>query len=102
MDNETLCHADIEPSHPGELLSAIVVPATGRSKVEIAALLGISRQTLYDILSEKAAVTPEMAVRLGKLFGNGPGIWMRMQGAYDLWHAQRAVDVDAIPTLEVA
>lgn len=76
--------------------------ATGRSKVEIANLLGISRQTLYDILGEKAAVTPEMAVRLGRLFGNGPGVWVRMQTSYDLWQALRHVDTGSIPTPEVA
>ena len=76
------------PSHPGKLLSEIVLPATGKSKVEIASLRGISRQTLYDILSEKAPVTPEMAVRFGKLFGNGPNVWAGMQNAYDLWHCR--------------
>ncbi len=102
MGNETLRHPDIEPSHPGSLLNEIVIPASGKSKVEIAGMLGISRQTLYDILSEKAAVTPEMAVRIGKFCGNGPGIWLRMQVAYDLWHAERSVDTAAIPTLKVA
>jgi antitoxin HigA-1 len=73
------------PSHPGELLRAVVIPATGRSKSEIAALLGISRQHLYDILRERKPVTPNVAVRLGKLFGDGPGLWVRMQAAHDTW-----------------
>ena len=74
------------PTHPGELLREVVVPATGRTKTEIAALLGISRQHLYDILEERKPVSPAMAVRLGKLFGDGAGVWMRMQAAYDTWH----------------
>lgn len=102
MATETLRHPSIEPTHPGELLSEIVIPATGRSKTEIARLLGVSRQTLYDILNQKQPVTPTIAVRLGKLFGDGPGVWIRMQAAYDTWHAQREVDVSAIPTLEMA
>jgi addiction module HigA family antidote len=93
---------NLAPSHPGELLAEVVIPATGRSKAEIARLLGISRQTLYDILNQRQPVTPAVAVRLGKLFGDGTGIWIRMQAAYDTWHAEREVDVSDIKTLEVA
>lgn len=102
MGGETLRHRDIEPAHPGELLDEIAIPAVGKTKVEVARLLGVSRQTLYDILSCKQSVTPEMAVRLGKLFGDGAAVWMRMQVAHDLWKAERAVDVSGIPTLTAA
>jgi addiction module HigA family antidote len=102
MAVETLRHSSIEPAHPGELLAEIVIPATGRSKTEIARLLGISRQTLYDILKCRQPVTPEMAVRLGKLFGDGSGTWVRMQAAYDTWHAARCTDVSGIPTIKAA
>ena len=74
------------PSHPGALLDDII-PDTGKTKTEIARLLGISRQQLYDIISERKPVSPAVAVRLGKLFGDGPGIWLRMQAANDAWHA---------------
>ena len=89
------------PTHPGVLLREDMIPATGRSKVEIAGLLGISRQHLYDILNERKPVSPEVAVRLGKLFGDGAGIWTRMQAAHDTWHAERRVDVSRIPTLKI-
>ena len=89
------------PSHPGALLREDVIPATGKSKTEIADLLGISRQQLYDILREKKPVSANVAARLGKLFGDGTGPWLRMQGAYDAWHAEREVDLSRIPTLEV-
>jgi antitoxin HigA-1 len=104
MASETRRHPDIKPAHPGEMLGEIVIPATGKSKVEIAVLLGISRQSLYDIIGGKQAVTPAVAVRLGKLFGNGPGIWLRMQQAHDLWHAERELaDVlKGMPTLRAA
>ena len=87
------------PTHPGALLRDDVIPATGRTKVEIAGLLGISRQHLYDILRERKPVSPAVAVRLGKLFGDGAGIWTRMQAAYDTWHAERNEDVSKIPTI---
>ena len=95
-------HPSIEPAHPGEILGEIMIPATGRSRAEIARLLGVSRQTLYDILNAKQPVTPKIAVRLGKLFGDGAGIWIRMQAAHDTWHAEREVDVSAIPTIQAA
>ena len=94
--------ADRAPTHPGFLLADTVIPATGRSKSEIASLLGISRQHLYDILNETKPVSPAVAVKMGKLFGNGPRLWLNMQSAYDAWHAEREVDVSAIPTLESA
>ena len=87
------------PTHPGALLREDVIPATGRSKTEIADMLGISRQHLYDILRERKPVSPAMAVRFGKLFGDGAGVWTRMQAAYDTWHAERDEDVSAIPTI---
>src|SRR5438445_13365902 len=87
------------PAHPGELLRE-VIPPTGKRKAEIAALLGISRQHLYDILNERKPVSAAVAVRLGKLFGDGAGIWTRMQGAYDTWHAERTEDVSRIPTIK--
>ncbi len=88
--------------HPGELLREDIIPAIGKPKSEIADLLGISRQTLYDIINEKQPVTAAMAVRLGKLCGNGPALWINLQKRYDLEQAEREVDVSNIPTLEVA
>ena len=99
---KTQRHPSIEPAHPGELLAEITIPATGKSKSEIARLLGISRQTLYDILSRKQGVSASVAVRLGKLFGDGAEVWLRMQTEHDLWRARREVDVASIKTLEDA
>lgn len=94
--------AGIEPVHPGEVLREDVLPALRRSKTEIARLLGISRQTLHDILAERQPVTPSMALRIGKLCGNGPELWIRMQAAHDLHRAEQEVDLSAIPTLTAA
>ena len=73
-----------KPTHPGELLREDVLPALGISVSEAARRLRVSRQTLHRILAGDAGVTPDMAVRLGKFCGNGPGLWLRMQQAYDL------------------
>ncbi len=92
------------PTHPGELLREEVIPATGKTKTEIAGLLGISRQHLFDILQERKPVSPAVAVRLGKLFGDGAGVWSRMQCAHDTWRAERklAHEIKKIPTLKPA
>lgn len=88
------------PTHPGVLLAEIIFPATELSKTEIAKRLGVSRQTLHDLLAAKQPVTPQMAVRLGKFLGNDPAVWLDMQTSHDLWHAQRMTDVSMIPTLK--
>src|ERR1700730_15506982 len=90
--------------HPGELLREEFLPALDRTKTEIAKLLGVSRQTLYDILEEKQPVTPIMALRLGKLCGNGPDLWLNLQKRYDLHRAEQELGerIKTIPTLEVA
>ena len=88
------------PSHPGALLREDVIPATGRTRTEIARLLGIPRRRLYDILRERNPVSPSVAVRLGKLFGDGAGVWVRMQAACDTWRAEQEEDVSGIPTIQ--
>lgn len=99
---ETKRHPARKPSHPGALLREIVLPELDRPKTEVARLLGISRESLYRILDEKQPVTPSMAVKLGKLCGNGARLWVRMQAEYDLWQAEREVDVSHIPNLHAA
>jgi addiction module HigA family antidote len=94
----------ITPAHPGAILREDVLPALDRPKKEIAELLGVSRQTLYDILAEKQPVTPGMALRLGKLLGNGPEVWLNLQRKHDLHTAGRelAKVIAKIPTLSAA
>ena len=94
----------LRPVHPGEMLREDVLPAVGRPKTEIARLLGISRQTLYDILNEKQPVTAQMALRLARMFGGSAESWLAMQRTYDLKLAERELmsELDAIPRLEAA
>jgi addiction module HigA family antidote len=88
------------PTHPGILLKEEVLPTVGLSVTVAARLLGVTRQTLYRIMAGTQPITPEMAVRLGKFCGNGPGLWLRMQQAYDLWQAEQRLcnEVAKIPT----
>ena len=88
------------PTHPGAILREDVLPALRLSVSDAARQLGVSRQMLHRILACRAPVTPDMAVRLGKFCGNGPGLWLRLQQAFDLWHAERrlAKEIINIPT----
>jgi addiction module HigA family antidote len=91
----------LAPMHPGEHLREDILPALGKPKAEIARLLGISRQTLYDVLAEKQPVTANLAVRLGKLCGDGADVWLRMQQNYDREIAEEKLKrlLPKIPTL---
>ena len=66
-----------------------VLPALGLSVSETARRLGVSRQQLHRILVCTHPITAEMALRIGKLTGNGPGLWLRMQQNHDLWRLAR-------------
>lgn len=95
---------DRPPVHPGEILREDVLPGLGMSVMRAAEALGVTRQALHRVLAGTAAVSPEMALRLGKFCGNGAGVWLRMQVAYDLWHAERAIasQIAAIKTQRAA
>jgi addiction module HigA family antidote len=71
-----------------------VLPALGLSVSEAARRLGISRQQLHRVLACTHPITTEMALRIGKVAGNGPGLWLRMQQAYDLWHVEQQLKED--------
>jgi addiction module HigA family antidote len=92
------------PIHPGVLLSEDVLPALRMSVSAAARHLRVSRQTLHRIIAGRTAITPEMAVRLGKFCGNGPELWLRMQTQYDLWQARQKLrdEIGKIPTVEAA
>lgn len=92
------------PTHPGAILREDVIPALHMTVTDVAGLLRITRQQLHRVMGEQSGISAEMALRLGKLCGNGPGIWIRLQESYDLWHAQQRIgaEVDAIPTLNPA
>lgn len=93
--------AERMPTHPGALLREDVLPALGLSIAEAARRLHVSRQTLHDLLAERKGFTPAMALRVGKLAGNGALLWLSLQQKYDLWHAEREL-ADELRSIERA
>lgn len=77
-----------KPTHPGAILREDVLPDLGMSVSAFARNLGVSRQTLHAVLAERSGISPEMALRLGALLGNGAQLWVDMQSKYDLWQAE--------------
>lgn len=92
------------PVHPGIFFERNILPEFRRQRRtvgEIATLLGVTRQTLHRVMAGQSAVTPEMAVRLGKLCGNGPDLWLTMQARHDAWKAagRLSEELKKIPTI---
>ena len=81
----------VRPTHPGEMLREDFLPDYNLNATSLAKALGVSRQTVNELLRERRAVTPEMALRLSRLFGNTPEFWLNAQRAVDLWDAARAI-----------
>ena len=92
------------PSHPGEMLREDFLPDFGLSTTKLSTAIGVSRQTVNELLRERRSVSPEMALRLGRLFGNSPEFWMNAQRAIDLWDASESImnDVKKIQPLSAA
>ncbi len=80
----------VRPTHPGEMLREDFLPDYRLSVSGFAKALGVSRQTVNELLRERRAVSPEMALRLSRLFGNTPEFWLNAQRAVDLWDAARS------------
>ncbi|MBI2997471.1 MAG: HigA family addiction module antidote protein [Deltaproteobacteria bacterium] len=81
----------VRPTHPGEMLREDFLPDYGLTVANFAKALGVSRQTINELLRERRAVSPEMALRLSRLFGNTPEFWLNAQRAVDLWDAARNI-----------
>jgi len=94
----------IRPTHPGEMLREDFLPDFKLNASGLARAIGVSRQSVNELLRCHRAVSPEMALRLGKLFGNSAEFWLNAQHAVDLWDAGKALrdDVASIKTLNVA
>ena len=81
----------VRPTHPGEMLREDFLPDYGLTVSSFAKALGVSRQTINELLRERRAVSPAMALRLSRLFGNTPEFWLNAQRAVDLWEAARTI-----------
>jgi addiction module HigA family antidote len=95
---------EIQPCHPGEMLREDFMPDYGLTAAALAKILGVSRQTVHDILRERRSITTVMALRLSRLFGNTPEFWLNAQRTYDLWVAQAHYkhELEHIQRLQVA
>lgn len=76
-----------EPIHPGEFLREDYMPELGLSVAGLAERLGVTRQTVNDIVRERRGLSPDMCLRLGRLFGTSPQFWMNMQAKVDIWNS---------------
>jgi addiction module HigA family antidote len=92
------------PIHPGEILREDFMPDYGLTVSALASALGVSRQSINELVRERRAVSPEMALRLGRLFGNSAEFWLNLQRSIDLFDAQAAAggEVEHIKPLRVA
>ena len=94
----------VSPTHPGEMLREDFMPDYGLTVAGLATALGVSRQTANELLQCRRAVSPVMALRLSRLFGNSSTFWLNAQNAFDLWHAERRYRkvLDNVQMLKVA
>ena len=92
------------PIHPGEIVREDFMPDYGLTVSTLASALGVSRQSINELVRERRAVSPEMALRLGRLFGNSAEFWLNLQRSIDLFDAQVAAggEVEHIKPLRVA
>ncbi|MBA3645269.1 MAG: HigA family addiction module antidote protein [Gemmatimonadaceae bacterium] len=79
------------PTHPGEMLREDFMFDHNLSVAALAGATGVSRQSINELLRGRRAVSPEMSLRLGRLFGNSPEFWLNAQRAVDLWDANRNI-----------
>lgn len=82
---------ELRPTHPGEMLREDFIPDYGLTTSSFAEAIGVSRQTVNELLRERRSVTPSMALRLSRLFGNSPEFWLNAQRALDLWEAENQI-----------
>ena len=92
------------PTHPGEMLREDFMPDFELNVSGLARAIGVSRQSINDLLRERRAISPEMALRLARLFGNSAEFWLNAQCTVDLWEAEQSIqgDLRQISTLSAA
>lgn len=89
---KSLRNPDRRPTHPGAVLREDILPALKMSQTELAELIGVSRLSVSELVHEKRAMSPEMAVRIATLLNTSPESWLRMQEAVDLWAVRQDSD----------
>ncbi len=84
------------PPHPGEFIRETYIEPFDISIRSLAENLGVAASTLARIVSERSAVSPEMALRLSKALGRSPESWLAMQDNYDLWQARKSAKLSQV------
>ena len=79
----------IAPTHPGQMLREDFLPDYGLTPTSLATALDVSRQTVNELVRERRAISPIMALKLARLFGNSPDCWMKAQHTRDLWESKQ-------------
>lgn len=79
----------LPPVHPGEIIKEDILPSVGLSVTAAAKALSVSRQMLHDILAERKPLSAVMCLKVSRLFGGSPEVWMRLQASYDLKKAEQ-------------
>ena len=83
-----------KPTHPGEMLREDFLPDYNLTVSSLVEAIRVSRQSVNELLRERRGVSPEMALRLARLFGNSPEFWLNAQRAVDLWEAAQIIQND--------
>ena len=90
------------PPHPGEIIREFCIEPLDLTVTETAEALGVARKTLSTLLNGRAGISPEMALRLSKVFGRTPEGWLRLQLQFDLWKAEKTIDISRLKRIEAA
>jgi addiction module HigA family antidote len=88
------------PPHPGEIIREFCIEPLNLSVTEAANALGVTRKTLSALLNGRSGISPEMALRLSKVFGRTPEGWLRLQLQFDLWKTEQSVDISRLKRVE--
>ncbi|MGM0642654.1 MAG: HigA family addiction module antitoxin [Thermodesulfobacteriota bacterium] len=90
------------PPHPGEIIRDFCVDPLNINIMEAAKALGVTRKTLSALLNGRSGISPEMALRLSKVFGRSPEAWLKLQLQYDLWKTRQSIDIGNLKRIESA
>ncbi len=90
------------PPHPGEIIREVCVEPLHITVTEAAGALGVTRKTFSSLVNGKSGISPEMALRLSKVFGRSPEGWLKLQLQYDLWKTKQSIDIGNLKRIEAA
>jgi len=90
------------PHHPGEIIREFCIDRLGMTVTEAAKALGVTRKTLSALLNGRSGISPEMALRLSKVFGRSAEGWLNLQSKYDLWQTEQRVDLNNLKRVKAA